>query len=138
MISILDVPQEWLPKNTFQYPPHQGQNPLIEERAYSFFTDQNKNFDTEYTYIPIQWTMYHCSNNWGNDTAKIAEMQSWMNNLAEHYPDKKFFTVVQYDDGTLVSIKNCCGCTGDDEDNEYFGFARGYIARNNGINKEHD
>lgn len=107
MISILDVPQEWLPKNTFQYPPHQGQNPLIEERAYSFFTDPNKNFDTEYTYIPIQWTMYHCSNNWGNDTAKIAEMQMWMDKLAEQYPNKKFFTVVQYDDGTLVSIKNC-------------------------------
>ena len=51
--------------------------------------------------------MYHCSNNWGNDTAKIAEMQMWMDKLAEQYPNKKFFTVVQYDDGTLVSIKNC-------------------------------
>lgn len=107
MISILDVPQEWLPKNTFQYPPHQGHSPLIEERAYAFFTNQNRNFETDYIYIPIQWTMYHCSNNWGNDTVKIGEMQKWMDALASEYPDKKFFTVVQYDDGTLVSIENC-------------------------------
>lgn len=107
MIPTLEVPQQWLPKNTYQYPPHQGQNPLIEERAFAFFSDPNRTFDTDYIYIPIQWTMYHCSNNWGNDTAKIAEMQQWMNNINREYPDKKFFTVVQYDDGTLVSIENC-------------------------------
>ena len=105
MIRVVDTPQQWIPKNTFQYPPHQGLNPLIEERAFSYFTTMD--IDSDYLYIPIQWTQYHCSNNWGNDTAKIAEIQNWANELPNKYPGEKFFTVVQYDDGTLVSIDNC-------------------------------
>lgn len=105
MIRIIDTPQEWLPKNTFRYPPHQELNPLIEERAFSYFTTMD--IDSDYLYIPIQWTQYHCSNNWGNDTLKIAEIQNWVNDLPNKYPGEKFFTVVQYDDGTLVSIDNC-------------------------------
>tara|TARA_R100000030_G_scaffold53959_2_gene40569 strand:- start:2610 stop:3491 length:882 start_codon:yes stop_codon:yes gene_type:complete len=105
MIRIVDTPQQWIPKNTFRYPPHQGSNPLIEERAFSYFTTMD--IDSDYLYIPIQWTQYHCSNNWGNDTGKIAEIQNWVNELPNKYPGKKFFTVVQYDDGTLVSIDNC-------------------------------
>ena len=93
------------PKNTFAYPPHQGLNPLIEERAFSYFTTMD--IDSDYLYIPIQWTQYHCSHNWGNDAASVAEMQRWADELPKKYPDKKFFTVVQYDDGTLVSIDNC-------------------------------
>jgi len=61
MIRIIDTPQEWLPKNTFRYPPHQELNPLIEERAFSYFTTMD--IDSDYLYIPIQWTQYHCSNN---------------------------------------------------------------------------
>ena len=105
MIRIVDTPQQWLPKNTFRYPPHQDLNPLIEERAYAYFTTMD--IDSDYLYIPIQWTQYHCSNNWGNDIEKISEMQQWANKLPEKYPGEKFFTVVQYDDGTLVSIDNC-------------------------------
>jgi hypothetical protein len=78
---------------------------LIEERAYSYFTTMD--IDSDYLYIPIQWTQYHCSNNWGNDTQKIAQIQEWANELPSKYPGEKFFTVVQYDDGTLVSIDNC-------------------------------
>lgn len=105
MIRIVDTPQQWLPKNTFRYPPHQGLNPLIEERAFAYFNTVD--IDSDYLYVPIQWTQYHCSNNWGNDTEKIAEMQQWANELPLKYPGEKFFTVVQYDDGTLVSIDNC-------------------------------
>lgn len=105
MIRIVDTPQKWLPKNTLKYPPHQGLNPLIEERSFSYFSTIDINSD--YLYIPIQWTEYHCSNNWGNDAAKILEIQNWVNELSNKHPDEKFFTVVQYDDGTLVSINNC-------------------------------
>tara|TARA_B100002019_G_scaffold283074_1_gene289044 strand:+ start:6874 stop:7758 length:885 start_codon:yes stop_codon:yes gene_type:complete len=105
MIQVVDTPQQWIPKNTFAYPPHQGLNPLIEERAFSYFTTMD--IDSDYLYIPIQWTQYHCSHNWGNDAASVAEMQRWADELPKKYPDKKFFTVVQYDDGTLVSIDNC-------------------------------
>lgn len=105
MIRIVETPQQWLPKNTFRYPPHQGLNPLIEERAFSYFSTVD--VDSDYLYIPIQWTQYHCSNNWGNDTQKIGEIQDWVDDLTAKHPEERFFTVVQYDDGTLVSIEKC-------------------------------
>lgn len=105
MIRIVEIPQKWMPKNTFYHPPHQGSNPLIEERVFDYFSTQN--IDSEYIYIPIQWTMYHCSNRFGKDDKKIEEIQDWCNSLTEKFPDEKFFTVVQYDDGTLVSIDRC-------------------------------
>ena len=58
MIRIAEVPQEFLPKMPVQYPPHQGYSPMIEERAYSFFATQ-KELESEYIYIPIQWTSWH-------------------------------------------------------------------------------
>ena len=105
MIRIVETPQKWMPKNTFSHPPHQGSNPLIEERALAYFSSQD--IDSDYIYIPIQWTMYHCSNRFGKDTQKVKELQDWCNSLTEKFPDEKFFTVVQYDDGTLVSIDRC-------------------------------
>jgi len=105
MIRIVETPQKWMPKNTFSHPPHQGSNPLIEERALAYFSSQD--IDSDYIYIPIQWTMYHCSNRFGKDTQKVKELQDWCNSLTEKFPDEKFFTVVPYDDGTLVSIDRC-------------------------------
>ena len=105
MIRIADTPKQWMPKNTFRYPPHQGLNPLIEERALSYFSQMD--IDSDFIYIPIQWTQYHCANNFGNDRAKVEELQNWANELPVKYPKEKFFTIVQYDDGTLVSIENC-------------------------------
>tara|TARA_A100001201_G_scaffold60605_1_gene58038 strand:- start:851 stop:1729 length:879 start_codon:yes stop_codon:yes gene_type:complete len=105
MIRIVETPQKWMPKNTFHHPPHQGSNPLIEERALAYFSTVE--VDSDYIYIPIQWTMYHCSNRFGKDVSKIKELQDWCNALTNQFPDEKFFTVVQYDDGTLVSIDRC-------------------------------
>lgn len=105
MIRIADVPRAWLAKNTVRYPPHQNLNPLIEERAFSYFTSQQ--IDCPSIYIPIQWTQTHCRHNWGNDKANIAEMQAWCNQLTSQYPNETFFTVVQFDGGTLASIDNC-------------------------------
>ena len=58
MIRIAEVPQEFLPKMPVQYPHHQGYSPMIEERVYSFFATQ-KELESEYIYIPIQWTSWH-------------------------------------------------------------------------------
>ena len=88
MIQVVDTPQQWIPKNTFAYPPHQGLNPLIEERAFSYFTTMD--IDSDYLYIPIQWTQYHCSHNWGNDAAMLSEMQRWADELPKKYLIKSF------------------------------------------------
>ena len=102
MIRIVETPQKWMPKNSNTFPPHQGGNPLIEERAFNYFCTQD--IESDYIYIPIQWTTYHCNNSYGKDLEKISELQKWCNDLTSTYPNEKFFTVVQYDDGPLASI----------------------------------
>jgi len=113
MIRIVETPQKWMPKNSNTFPPHQGGNPLIEERAFNYFCTQD--IESDYIYIPVQWTTYHCNNRYGKDLEKISELQKWCNELTSTYPNEKFFTVVQYDDGPLVSIDNskifsCTSC----------------------------
>jgi hypothetical protein len=105
MIRIVDVPQAFLPEMPVQYPPHQGNNPMIEERAYSFFATK-KELESDYIYIPIQWTSWHVNpgGEYGQNTQPLIE---YCTQLVEKYPNEKFFTVVQYDGGTLVPIDNC-------------------------------
>jgi len=105
MIRIADVPQEFLPEMPVQYPPHQGYSPMIEERAYSFFKTKQE-LESEYIYIPIQWTSWHINpgGEYGQNTRPLID---FCNQLTEKHPDEKFFTVVQYDGGTLVPIDNC-------------------------------
>jgi hypothetical protein len=105
MIRIADVQQEFLPKMPVQYPPHQGYSPMIEERAYSFFKTKEE-LESDYIYIPIQWTSWHInpSGEYGQNTQPLID---FCNQLTEKHPNEKFFTIVQYDGGTLVPIDNC-------------------------------
>lgn len=105
MIRILDVPREFLPKMPVQYPPHQGYSPMIEERAYSFFSTK-KDLSSEYIYIPIQWTSWHV-NPYGEYGLNTQPLIDFCSQLTDKYPNEKFFTIVQYDGGTLVPIDNC-------------------------------
>ena len=99
MIRVVDTPKKWIPKNTFQYPPHQGLNPLIEERAFSYFTTMD--IDSDYLYIPIQWTNYLVKNDYGKD---LNEINNFLNKFIDK--SKKYFTVVQYAGGPLVELDN--------------------------------
>jgi len=105
MIEILEVPKNFLPKMPVQYPPHQGYSPMIEERAYSFFKTKEE-LESDYIYIPIQWTSWHInpSGEYGQNTQPLID---FCNQLTEKHPNEKFFTIVQYDGGTLVPIDNC-------------------------------
>lgn len=105
MIRIVEVPDQFLPKMPIQYPPHQGYNPMIEERAFSFFSTK-QNIETDYIYIPIQWTSWHINpgGEFGKNTQPLID---FCNQLTKKYPTEKFFTVVQYDGGTLIPIDNC-------------------------------
>lgn len=58
---------------------------------------------TDLIYLPISWTAYYCNNGFGNEQSK-RELQEYINTLPK---DKKFFTVVQYDDGIMVDFPNC-------------------------------
>lgn len=105
MIRIAEVPKKFLPKMPVQYPPHQGYSPMIEERAYSFFATK-EDLVSDYIYIPIQWTSWHVNpgGEYGQNTQPLLE---FCNELTEKHPNEKFFTVVQYDGGTLIPIDNC-------------------------------
>ena len=103
MIRIVECPEEFLPKMPVVYPPHQGDSPMIEERAFSYFST-NQNLESDYIYLPIQWTSYHINNDYGKN---VYPLKQFCNALTEQYPDEKFFTIVQYDGGTLVDIDNC-------------------------------
>lgn len=58
---------------------------------------------TDLIYCPIKWTAYYCNNGFGSPQAKH-EMREYINTLPKN---KKFFTVVQYDDGIMVDFPNC-------------------------------
>jgi len=105
MIKIVEVPEHFLPEMPVQYPPHQGYSPMIEERAYSFFKTKQE-LESDYIYIPIQWTSWHINpgGEYGQNTQPLID---FCNQLTEKHPNEKFFTVVQYDGGTLVPIDNC-------------------------------
>jgi hypothetical protein len=104
MLRILEVPESFLPGMPIQYPPHQGNNPMIEHRCFDFFTKNYQEIETDYIYLPIQWTAYHLLNGYGQNVSPI---QNYYESVIERFPNEKFFTVVQYDGGTLVSLDNC-------------------------------
>lgn len=104
MLRILEVPQQFLPGMPIQYPPHQGNNPMVEHRCFDFFTQNYENIESDYIYLPIQWTAYHLLNGYGQNVQPIID---YYNQIVEKFPNEKFFTVVQYDGGTLVELPNC-------------------------------
>lgn len=103
-MRMLEIPQEFLPEMNMIYPPHQGNNPLIEKHCYNFFSQNLQNIDSDYIYLPIQWTAYHLLNGYGQNVQSLINFYS---QVVEKFPDEKFFTVVQYDGGTLIGLKNC-------------------------------
>ena len=109
-LRIFEVPKKFMPRHTTINPPHQGNKPLIEERFYEFV--KNNRIYSNYIYLPIFWTQYHINNNYGNN---LKEINNFITDIEKKYPSEKFFTIVQYDGGTLVPMNNCSifGCCGD-------------------------
>lgn len=101
---MLDLPRAFLPEMNMVYPPHQGNNPLIEKHCYNFFSENYNNIDSDYIYLPIQWTAYHLMNGYGQNVQPLIDLYS---QIIDQLSDQKFFTVVQYDGGTLVELPNC-------------------------------
>ncbi len=99
-MEICNVPDHFRTSMPFNYPAHQ-RGKLIEEHAYEYFTKNKDSINIDYVYLPILWTSYHCKNGWGSYTS---ELQTFCDQLPK---DKKYFTIVQYDDGTLVDMPNC-------------------------------
>jgi hypothetical protein len=101
-LRIIDVPNIFRPLCRIINPPHQKDSLMIEEKAFNYF--KNKNIESDYIYVPISWTAFHVNNNFGRN---LKDLSLYCNSLSKKYPSEKFFTIVQYDGGTLIPFDNC-------------------------------
>lgn len=95
-VGMAVVPMNFKPKQNGQYPPD---NTIPFERWYmENYVDADA---TERIYLPIQWTALYCNNNYGKCHKTMLHIQAFLESLD---PGKKYYTIVQYDDGILNNI----------------------------------
>ena len=97
-MSLLNTHKSYLDFSEPNYPPH-NKSKNFEAYFYDYFNDSK--FDTDYIYIPVQWTNYLISKNYGKN---IEELQKFIHNNLKS--NKKYFTIVQYAGGPLVPLPN--------------------------------
>lgn len=94
--NIVQVPAHLKPMQFSRYPPD---NAITFERWY--FENWTGTDDRERLYLPIQWTALYCNNGYGN-SAILQHVQKYIDSLDR---SKKYYTIVQYDDGILNNIE---------------------------------
>lgn len=82
----------------FHYPP--DNDTIFEEWYYYNFHVENKR---SRTYLPIFWTGYYVNADYGKNQTMIRALQEFLNSLD---PSKKYYTIVQYDDGILNDVSH--------------------------------
>jgi glycosyltransferase involved in cell wall biosynthesis len=112
MLKIIEVPKRFAPRLPFAYPPHQIDKIMIEEKCMNYFKKNCNKISSEYIYLPIQWTAYHLLNGYGKN---LEDLIDYYETTIKKFPKSNFFTIVQYDGGTLIKLKNCriFSCSGD-------------------------
>ena len=90
---IENVPIRFQTPTEIVYPKHN--NTIFEQYFMMAYHDDN----TEYTYLPIMWTSFYLRR--GNGTHDMSDLQDYLDSLDK---SKKYFTVLQYDDGILQDI----------------------------------
>lgn len=85
------------PKINIEYPKYNHK--IFEEFFYEYYTSNN--IKTNKEYLPIFWTSFYVNRNFGN--GDLSDLQNYLNQLDR---SKKYFTLVQYDDGILNDIKD--------------------------------
>ena len=94
---MISLPKEFQPKYKSTYPCYSsGKN--IEEELYNYYI--NNNISSSYIYIPIFWTSYYVTHNYGEN---IQPLYKWLDTLDK---TKKYFTIVQYASGIFVKNFN--------------------------------
>lgn len=96
MNNAVMVPDHFRPKHPIVYP---GDNdPDFERWYYLNYTGVEGR-----TYLPIFWTAFYCKNGYGKQSGPIAGLQKFLDSLDR---SKKYYTIVQYDDGILNDLKD--------------------------------
>lgn len=94
--NMVIVPDKFRPHMVHDYPT--GNSITFEEW---FFTQPQHRNIAGRTYLPVFWTSYYVNHNHGKDEKAIADLQQWLNTLDK---SKKYYTIVQFDDGILNNI----------------------------------
>lgn len=111
--TIYRVPAELQPKQIHKYP---------EDNFYEFERWLKETIKPQEligkgrVYLPILWTGYWCNNGYGTKDRAKRTLQRFIDSLPR---SKKYWTVVQYDDGAMVDFK--------DLDIKIFGMSGGRI-----------
>lgn len=90
------VPKIFRPESNVQYP--HGNTPMFEQW---YFENHTEHSPLHRQYLPVFWTPYYVNNNYGKDKKSITELQKFIDRLD---PEKKYYTIVQYDDGILNDL----------------------------------
>ena len=93
MKNIVETPNHFITRTNHTYPP--GNDMIFEEYFFNEFSNQTIN--TDRLYLPVLWTNFYISR--GYATQDMSDLQNFLDSLPR---DKKYFTIVQWDDG----IKN--------------------------------
>jgi exostosin family protein len=91
---MVNVPEKYRPHMSFNYP---GDNAMIFEEWF-YYEFLRLKPQTDRVYLPVFWTSYYVNHSFGKDQRAIADLQIFLNRLDRK---KKYFTIVQYDDGIL-------------------------------------
>jgi len=92
---IEQVPTIFQILTNVEYPPHNKM--IFEEYFMNYYNQWDP--EKERIYLPILWTNYYISRNYG--CFDMGLLQKYLNGLDR---SKKYFTVIQYDDGILQNI----------------------------------
>jgi hypothetical protein len=111
--AIQRVPLEFQPRQTHRYP---EDNHTEFERWFKENTNAYELAGNGRTYLPILWTGYWCNNGYGTKDKAKRTLQRFIDSLPR---SKKYWSVVQYDDGPMVDFK--------DLDIKIFGMSGGRI-----------
>lgn len=109
----MDIPATLRPSPKIAYPPYSAGTKNIEEYFYDYATSHFPLPTSDYTYVPAFWTHYYIQHSFGRDP--MPEHEEVMARIINS--PKKYFTVVQYDDGILGNLPSnltvfSAGCAG--------------------------
>jgi len=93
---MIDVHPDFRPRINQEYPPD---NKIIFEEW--FLDNFNASIKTEREYLPVLWTSFYVNHRYGKDIQAVNMLQRMVDNMDK---SKKYYTVLQYDDGILNNI----------------------------------
>ena len=98
-MEILDIPSQFQPKCNNKFPVY-SLKLTLEEIFYKYFIKNPKKIISNRIYIPIFWTNYIVTRNYGRNNE---ELENFLNKTLEK--NKKYFTIIQNASGVYYKNK---------------------------------